>query len=130
MTLSLANLPLLRFIRTVNEARHYVRVSLPFYIFGIPHNLPNDYSENGRTDEKFIVEFLCAKEPVQRLLHRHAYLEGFHMAIIIHSLVLPPELRVKNIMVLIVEILSEGGLENLVLIVSSRLDLILISRPK
>ena len=46
---SLTNLPLLQVIRTVNEARYYAHVHLTFYIFGIPQNLPSDYSDNRST---------------------------------------------------------------------------------
>ena len=60
-----------------------------------------------------MLEFLCAKESVQWLLLRNAYLKEFHLARIIRSLLLPPELRVTNIMVFIADTWLEGGIEKL-----------------
>ena len=73
--LYLANWQILWVICTVNESRHHVRVRPTFNIFGIPQNLPNNYSYNGCVDEESLVDLLQDTEPVQQLLHRHMYLE-------------------------------------------------------
>ena len=67
----LDDLQLLRVIRASNEAHHHSNVCLTLDIFGTPRHLPNDYIENGRVDEEFLVDLLRAKEPVHRLFHRN-----------------------------------------------------------
>ena len=107
----MAALQRLQVVPNVREARHNVRVCLPLNVFGVPHHLPNDHTENGSVTNEYLLDRLLAEEAMKSLLQRKLFIEEGLLASIIRGLVLLSELRMLFVMVLCVAVYAEGRIE-------------------